>query len=64
MNLEQYRQRSLFVSEVKEHQSSEDILTINVLQKELTSPAISEIYREEIQKRISQIENPPPKPLQ
>jgi hypothetical protein len=45
-------------------QSSEDILTINVLQKELTSPAISEIYREEIQKRISQIENPPPKPLQ
>ncbi len=42
-------------------QSSEDILTINVLQKELTIPSLSPTYREELQKRISQIKGPPPK---
>ena len=48
---------------MKQYPSSEDILTINVLQKEFTIPSLSPIYREELEKRISQIEKPPPNPL-
>tara|TARA_B100000029_G_scaffold308146_1_gene300814 strand:- start:4738 stop:4929 length:192 start_codon:yes stop_codon:yes gene_type:complete len=54
-------QRSFFM---KQYPSSEDMLTINVLQKELTIPSLSPIYREELEKRISQIEKPPPNPFE
>ena len=49
---------------MKQYPSSEDMLTINVLQKELTIPSLSPIYREELEKRISQIEKPLPNPFE
>ncbi len=60
MNLEQYIKG---VSFMEPQQSSEDILTINVLQKELTVPSLNPIYRKELEKRLSEIIKPPPKPF-
>jgi len=43
-------------------QSSEDILLINVLKKELTVPFIRDDYREGIKNRLNGLLNPAPPP--
>tara|TARA_Y100000310_G_scaffold27777_1_gene26410 strand:- start:5 stop:199 length:195 start_codon:yes stop_codon:yes gene_type:complete len=62
MNLENNTERK-GVSSMKQHQSSEDILTISVLQKELTVPSNNPVYKKELEKRLSEIVKPPPKNL-
>ena len=42
---------------MKQYPSSEDILTINVLQKELTIPSLSPIYREELERIQKELPN-------
>jgi len=46
---------------MNEHQSTADMVTITILQKELTVPTITLTYRDEIINRISVLEGPPPK---
>ena len=41
-------------------QSTADMVTITILQKELTVPTITPLYRDEVIKRISTLENEPP----
>ena len=45
---------------MNEHLSTADMVTITILQKELTIPTISPTYRDEIMHRISVIEKGPP----
>ncbi len=40
--------------------SSYDIVTINVLQKELTAPSITPTYRKELENRLHILEKQPP----
>ena len=48
---------------MNEHQSTADMVTITILQKELTVPNITPLYRDEVIKRISALENEPPAKL-
>jgi len=45
---------------MNEHLSTADMVTITILQKELTVPTITPTYRDEIMHRISVIEKKPP----
>jgi hypothetical protein len=45
---------------MNEHLSTADMVTITILQKELTVPTITPTYRDEVIKRISVIEKEPP----
>ena len=45
---------------MNEHLSTADMVTITILQKELTVPTITPTYRDEVIKRISVIEKGPP----
>ena len=47
--------------DMNEHQSTADMVTITILQKELTVPTITPLYRDEIMNRISTLEGPPKK---
>ena len=46
---------------MNEHLSTADMVTITILQKELTVPTITPLYRDEIMNRISTLEGPPQK---
>ena len=46
--------------DMNEHLSTADMVTITILQKELTVPTISPTYRDELLKRISVLEKGPP----
>ena len=45
---------------MNEHLSTADMVTITILQKELTVPTITPTYRDEIMNRISTLEKEPP----
>ena len=45
---------------MNEHQSTADMVTITILQKELTVPTITPTYRNEVIKRIDYLEKTTP----
>ena len=47
---------------MNKYQSSFDIATINVLNKELTVPSITPTYRKELENRLHTLEKEPPPP--
>lgn len=48
---------------MNEHLSTADMVTITILQKELTIPTISPTYRDEVIKRIDYLEKTSPQKL-